>query len=136
MSCNQFDFSCRNCLSVTVGFDYNVQFTYTDYTGDPIDLTSLGLFMDFKDTAAGAYVLRLQKTTDLLTSGLYTPNPTSGEFSIYITAAETVTLGEGGRLYELYASTDLLPDYSNFSTASKDLISYGNISFVEGAFDV
>ena len=135
MSCSQFDFNCRNCLSVTVGFDYRVVFTYTDYEGQPIDLTGLGIFMDLKDDPADVgFALRLQKTADPAVSGLYVDDPTSGTFTLHITAEDTESLGEGTRLYNLYTSPDLLPNYSNYPTAAKDLISYGNISFQEGAF--
>ena len=135
MSCSQFDFNCRNCLTVTTGFDYRVQFSYTDNEGNPIDLTGLGIFMDLKNEPDDVgYVLRLQKTSDPLVSGLYVDDPTTGNFTLYLRAEETESLGEGTRLYNLYTSADLLSDYSNFATASKDLISYGNISFQEGAF--
>jgi hypothetical protein len=107
---------------VPVGYDFSSKITYTDSSNTAIDLTGVTLSMSIQAKNSAVDLLTLAIVGDDSTTGIYVPDPTSGEFYIQIREAETDTLGVGDFVYFI--------DYTD-TNSNKTRFLYGGISLTE-----
>ncbi len=120
MGCNSYNFN--GCNAVPVGFDFSSKITYTDSSDKAIDLTGVTLSMSIQAKNSAVDLLTLAIVGDDSTTGIYIPDPTTGEFYIQIRSADTVTLTAGDYVYFIsYTDTN--------GNATRFL--YGGISLTE-----
>ena len=118
MSCNSFNFN--GCFAVPVGFDYTSSMTETDDDENAIDFTGFDFSMSIQAKNTAVDLLTLSVVGDDSSTGLYIPEPTTGEIFIQIRKADTLASGD-------YVYSIRITDPS----ANEDLFAYGNISFIE-----
>jgi len=119
MSCNSFNFN--GCFAVSVGFDYTNSMIETDDNEQAMDFTGYDFVMTIQDKD-NVDLLSLPVVGDATTTGIYLPDPTSGELFIQIRKADSIIVGKGDRIYNIRV-TDPSGNETPFS--------YGAISFIE-----
>lgn len=78
-SCNELNLQTgQKCTQVDIGFDYSKTITYTDNSGNAIDLTGFVLDGNIKDNLGGSVILALPEVGDDQTTGLYIADRTTG----------------------------------------------------------
>lgn len=119
MSCNSFNFN--GCFAVPVGFDYTNSMTEADADGIATDYTGFDFSMSIQAKNTDVDLLTLSVVTDAVSTGIYIPEPISGEFFIQIRKADSITLGKGDYNYSIRITDP---------SGNEDLFSYGDISFI------
>ena len=101
-TCNSFDYtvSTQPCTNVNVGFNFSKSVTYSN-EGTPINITGFVFAMTVKASIGGSTLLTLPIVTDNLTTGLYIPDPSTGEIFVQIIKADTISTGAGVFPYEM-----------------------------------
>lgn len=122
MASNGLNLSNVNNLAANVSYDYSFKIEYLDSERTGIDLTGYVLSMQIQAKNTDVDLLTLAIVGDLTSTGIYIPDPTTGEFFIQIRKADTVTVGDGQYNYQIR----IIDPSSN-----EALFMYGNISFVE-----
>ena len=117
MSCNSFNFN--GCFAVPVGFDYTSSMIETDDDEIAIDFTGFDFSMSIQAKNTAVDLLTLSVVGDDTSTGLYIPEPTTGEIFIQIRKADTLASGD-------YVYSIRITDPS----ANENLFSYGGISFI------
>tara|TARA_R110002167_G_scaffold266022_1_gene472735 strand:- start:483 stop:851 length:369 start_codon:yes stop_codon:yes gene_type:complete len=120
MSCNSFNFS--GCTAVIVGYDFTKKISYSSPSGSAIDLTGFLINMSIQAKNSAVDLLSLSIVGDDQTTGIYIPDPATGEFYIQIRKADSTTLGSGSYDYSIR-----LTDVS----LNESLFMYGTTSFNE-----
>jgi len=120
MGCNSFNFN--GCFAVPVGYDYTNSMTDTDPDGIATDFTGFDFSMSIQAKNTNVDLLTLSVVGDLVTTGIYIPDPTAGEIFIQIRKADTIVVGKGDFNYSIRITDP---------SANEDVFSYGNISFIE-----
>jgi hypothetical protein len=89
-----------------VGNSYCKSWTLQRNTGTAaaVSLTSVTWTLIVSDIPDGTVKLSKTTTTDWLASGIHVDTAASGQFSVYILAADTTTLGVGSYYYEVTAT--------------------------------
>ncbi|MEE9352372.1 MAG: hypothetical protein V3U78_08935 [Thiotrichaceae bacterium] len=119
MSCNSFNFN--GCFAVPVGFDYTNSLTETDDDEMAIDFTGFDFSMSIQAKNTDVDLLTLSVVGDATTTGIYIPEPTTGEIFIQIRKADSTTVGASDYNYSIRITDPSL---------NEDLFSYGDISFI------
>ena len=119
MSCNSFNFN--GCFAVPVGFDYVNSMIETDPENMAMDFTGFDFSMSIQAKNTAVDLLTLSVVTDAVSTGIYIPEPLSGEIFIQIRKADTTTVGAGDYNYSIRITDP---------SANEDLFAYGNISFI------
>lgn len=119
MSCNSFNFN--GCFAVPVGFDYVSSMIETDDQEMAIDLTGFDFSMSIQAKNTAVDLLTLSVVGDDSSTGIYIPEPTTGEIFIQIRKADSTTLGAGDYVYSIRITDPSL---------NEDLFSYGDISVI------
>lgn len=119
MGCNSFNFN--GCFAVPVGYDYVTSMTDTDPDSIAIDFTGFDFSMSIQAKNTDVDLLTLSVVGDDTTTGIYIPDPTTGEIFIQIRKADSTSLGAGDYNYTIRITDPSL---------NEDLFAYGNISFI------
>ncbi len=119
MGCNSFNFN--GCFAVPVGFDYVSSMIDTDSNNTAIDFTGFDFSMAIQAQNTDVDLLVLSVVTDAVSTGIYIPEPTTGEIFIQIRKADSITLGAGDFNYSIRITDPGL---------NEDLFAYGNISVI------
>jgi hypothetical protein len=119
MSCNTFNYN--GCFAVSVGYDYTMSLTDSGDDNQETDFTDYDFVMTIQDKS-NVNLLVLSVVGDATTTGIYIPEPKSGEIFIQIRKADSTIIGKGDRVYSIR-----ITDPSGNETP----FSYGGISFIE-----
>jgi len=119
MGCNSFNFN--GCFAVAVGYDYTNSMTESDDDGIATDYTGFDFSMSIQAKNTDVDLLTLSVVTDAVSTGIYIPEPTAGEFFIQIRKADSIALGKGDYNYSIRITDP---------SGNEDLFSYGDISFI------
>ena len=120
MGCNSFNFN--GCFAVSVGYDYTNSMTEADADGIATDYTGFDFSMSIQAKNTAVDLLTLPVVGNDTTTGIYIPDPTSGEIFIQIRKADSIIVGKGDFNYSIRITDP---------SANEDVFSYGNISFIE-----
>jgi len=108
MSCATYNY--KGCSSVTIGYDFSSKITYKP-SGSLFDFTDYTVTMEIEDSS-GNSILSLAEVGDETTTGIYIPDPDSGEIFIQIRQAESGAISANSNLYYinlLSSGGDLTP---------------------------
>lgn len=119
MSCSTFNYN--GCFAVPVGRVFETSLTDLGDDNQETNLTGFDFLMTIQDNKTGADLLILSVVGDDQTTGIYIPEPKSGEILIQIRPAESISLGAGDYKYNI---SIIDPSLNN------RLFTYGNISFI------
>lgn len=85
-------------LFIYIGATFNPLLTWTDYSGNPIDLTGYTGIMEIRPYVASDIIIATLGTS---AGGLSIPNPLLGQIQILLTAAQTALLTPQGAVCDL-----------------------------------
>lgn len=97
-NCNVANLTSQECAEVTVGYDYQLNFEYTDENDEPIDLTGASFVMQI-DQTDGTPVLTINTVLDPAVTGFFIADAVNGKFDLLITDTDTALIAAGGYVY-------------------------------------
>ncbi|HIA67107.1 TPA: hypothetical protein EYN98_13815 [Candidatus Poribacteria bacterium] len=119
--CNTANLISSECAQVDIGFDYQLNYTYTDSSDAPIDLTGASFTMQI-DEVDGTPVLTINTELSATITGFFITDATGGKFDLLITQTDTALIAAGGYVYTISFTS---------SGGLKSLFMKGSIEFAD-----